>query len=131
MEHALPYICAALAAFLTTLVLTPLAKRVARALDAVDYPSKRRINTVPIPRLGGTAVFAGVGAGYLLMIWGTKALGWPSALIPHPTMTVNYVMLAASFTVIMLTGAVDDVVSLKPAAKLAGQAAAAAATSSR
>ena len=38
----------------------PLVKRLAIKLDAVDYPSKRRINTKPIPRMGGTAVFLGL-----------------------------------------------------------------------
>ena len=57
---ALPYICLAAAAFITTLALTPLAKKIAVRVGAVDYPSKRRINTKPTPRLGGLAVFGGL-----------------------------------------------------------------------
>ncbi len=53
----IPYLCVAAAAFITTFLAVPLVKRLAIKLDAVDYPSKRRINTKPIPRLGGTAVF--------------------------------------------------------------------------
>ena len=51
----IPYLCVAAAAFITTFLAVPLVKRLAIKLDAVDYPSKRRINTKPIPRLGGTA----------------------------------------------------------------------------
>lgn len=56
----IPYLCVATAAFITTFLMVPLVKRLAIKLDAVDYPSKRRINTKPIPRLGGTAVFLGL-----------------------------------------------------------------------
>lgn len=56
----IPYLCVAVAAFITTFLAVPLVKRLAIKLDAVDYPSKRRINTKPIPRMGGTAVFFGL-----------------------------------------------------------------------
>ena len=121
VQFAIPYITVALAAFATTLLLTPLAKRVALRLNAVDYPSKRRINTQPTPRLGGIAVFAGLLVASAVQIYGTLNWGWPSALVPHPRMTVNYPMLGLSFLVIFLIGAVDDVYQLKPKAKLLGQ----------
>ena len=53
----IPYLCVAVAAFITTFLTVPLVKRLAIKLDAVDYPSKRRINTKPIPRMGGLAIF--------------------------------------------------------------------------
>ena len=53
----IPYLCVAVAAFITTFLAVPLVKRLAIKLDAVDYPSKRRINTKPIPRMGGLAIF--------------------------------------------------------------------------
>lgn len=117
----IPYICIAAAALVTTFALTPLAKRLAIRLDAVDYPSRRRINTVPTPRLGGLAVFGGLIAACTVQILGTWYLGWPSALVPHPSMAINYPMLAISFLLIVITGAVDDVISLSPKMKLAGQ----------
>ena len=45
-----------------TIVLTPLARRLAIALDAIDYPSARRVNMQPIPRMGGVAIFGGMVA---------------------------------------------------------------------
>lgn len=121
MDSLFPYICVALVAFVTTFVLVPVVKRIAIKLDAVDYPSKRRINTVPIPRMGGMAVFVGLVAACALQIIGTWYWGWPSALVPHPSLSVNYYLLAGSFVVIFATGVIDDIYSLKPKQKLAGQ----------
>ena len=125
VDFILPYICVAAAAFITTYACVPLARRLAISLDAVDYPSKRRINKTPIPRMGGVAVLAGLIAALIVQLAGTWYLGWPPVLIPHPSMTINYPLLGISFLLIFLTGAVDDVVSLRPRAKLAGQAVAA------
>lgn len=117
----IPYLCVAAAAFITTFLIVPLVKRLAIKLDAVDYPSKRRINTKPIPRLGGTAVFLGLVVACIVQILGTWHLGWPPVLVPHPRLHISYPMLALSFTVIFATGAIDDVFQLKPKQKLAGQ----------
>ena len=121
MEQAVPYICVAAAAPATTLVCTPLAKRLAKRLNAIDYPSKRRINAAPIPRLGGLAIFMGLCAALVVEILGIKLLGWPPVLIPHPSMTINYPLLAVAFLIIVATGAIGDVHSLSPRKKLGGQ----------
>ena len=121
MDVALPYICLIATAFIATFALTPLARRLALRVDAVDYPSKRRINTRPTPRLGGLAVFGGLAAACALQIYGTITWDWPSALLPHPSMSINYPMLAISFLMIVITGATDDMVELSPRVKLAGQ----------
>lgn len=126
MSLSIHFAYLALAAFVVTFACTPLARKLAVKLDAVDYPSSRRINTSPIPRLGGLAVFAGLSAACVLQIVGTLAWGWPSALIPHPSMAINYPLLAGAFLVIVATGAVDDVVQLSPRMKLVGQVVAAA-----
>lgn len=121
MNDAISYICVAATAFAVTFFLTPLAKRLAVRLDAVDYPSKRRINTTPIPRLGGLAVFGGLVAAFVVQLIGTWYLGWPPVLVSHPSMAVNYPMLAFALTLMMLIGAADDIFQLPPRAKLAGQ----------
>ena len=51
-------IAAFVAAALLALVLTPLVRRIALRVDAVDQPDQRRVNLVPIPRGGGVAVAA-------------------------------------------------------------------------
>ncbi|MBS6159382.1 MAG: undecaprenyl/decaprenyl-phosphate alpha-N-acetylglucosaminyl 1-phosphate transferase [Collinsella sp.] len=85
----IPYLCVAAAAFITTFLTVPLVKRLAIKLDAVDYPSKRRINTKPIPRLGGTAVFLGLVVACTVQILGTWYLGWPPVLVPHPRLHIS------------------------------------------
>ena len=126
MQQYLPYICIALAAFVTTYALVPAVRRLAIKLDAVDYPSKRRINTTPIPRMGGVAVLAGLVVAFIVQLLGTWYWGWPPVFVPHPSMSINYPLLGLSFLLVFLTGAVDDVVQLRPKVKLAGQIVAAA-----
>lgn len=121
MENPIPFLCVALAAFLTTYLTVPLAKRLAIRVDAVDYPSKRRINTKPIPRMGGIAVFLGLVVACIVQIMGTWYLGWPPVLVPHPRLQINYPMLALAVAIIFATGAIDDVFQLKPKQKLVGQ----------
>mgnify|MGYP000400478424 CR=1 FL=1 len=117
----MPYIYVAAAAFIATYLCVPLTKRLAHRLGAIDYPSKRRINTKPIPRLGGLAMFVGLCVALIVEIAGIKILGWPPILIPHPSMSISYPILGLSFLVIVITGAVDDVHSLSPRSKLLGQ----------
>ena len=117
----MPYLFVAAAAFLATYLCVPIAKRLAQRWGAIDYPSKRRINTTPIPRLGGLAVFAGLCCALIVEIAGIKLLGWPPILIPHPSMSINYPLLGVAFLIVVATGAVDDVRSLNPKKKLLGQ----------
>ena len=121
MRPFIPYILMAAAAFVVTFVFTPVAKRLAMRLDAVDYPSKRRINTQPTPRLGGTAVFLGIIAAVAVAIYGSAHLGWPPVLVSHPSLAVNYHMLAVAVLLMVATGATDDIVQLSPKTKFAGQ----------
>ena len=121
MEPFLPYIFMAATAFVVTFVCTPAAKRLAIRLDAVDYPSKRRINTQPTPRLGGLAVFLGLFAAIAIAVYGSMHLGWPPVLVSHPSLAVDYRMLAVAVLLMVATGATDDIVQLSPKVKFAGQ----------
>ena len=109
MENSIPFLCVAAAAFITTYLTVPAAKRLAIRLDAVDYPSKRRINTKPIPRMGGIAVFLGLVIACIVQIMGVWYLDWPPVLVPHPRLQLNYPLLAVAVAVIFATGAIDDV----------------------
>lgn len=108
-------------ALVVTLATTPLAKRIAIRLGAIDYPSARRINKEPIPRMGGIAMFLGLAAALIVQYCGTLAFGWPSAFISHPSLNINYWGLAVSVLVVFSVGCVDDVRSLKPWQKMLGQ----------
>ena len=116
------YLIVFLVALVVTMGTTPLARRIAIRLGAIDYPSARRVNKRATPRMGGIAIFFGLMAALVTQYVGTLTLGWPSAFIPHPTLDVNYWGLAVAALVIFMTGAIDDVVGLKAWQKLLGQA---------
>ena len=43
--------------FLCSLVVTPIVEKIARHVKALDYPNARRLNKIPMPTLGGLAIF--------------------------------------------------------------------------
>lgn len=92
-----------------TLLLTPLAARIARRVGAVAIPRERDLHDMPTPRLGGLAILVGV----LLA----------GALFLPNTEEVRGILLGAA--VITAIGALDDVFDLAAPIKLAGQFAAA------
>ncbi len=63
-------------AIAVTIALTPIAKRIAFATDAIDYPDNRRVNTRPTPRMGGVAIFGGMVASCLVIEIGVMLFGW-------------------------------------------------------
>lgn len=125
VEWLIPFVCLFATALVVTLVVTPLAGKLAWRVGAVDKPNRRRINTHTIPRMGGIAIFCALALCVAVQYFGTTLLGWPTVLLPLRTMTVSYPLLAVSFLIIFLTGVIDDVRQLRPLAKLAGQALAA------
>lgn len=111
-----------LVALLATLLATPLAKCIAQHLGAIDKPDKRRINKVPIPRMGGIGIALGLVAAVAVQVAGTKLLGWPTVFVPHMQLQgVDYKLLTVAVVIVFLTGAIDDVRNLKPRQKLLGQ----------
>ncbi len=120
------YLCLFAAALLASVLMTPVAARVARRFDAIDYPDRRRINRSPIPRMGGIAIFSGILAMLLARYLGSRYLGWLMVFVPSPHLRdVDYPLLGLAFVIIFLTGLVDDCCSLSPRQKLFGQVAAA------
>lgn len=111
-----------LVALLATLLATPLAKCIAQHLGAIDKPNERRINKVPIPRMGGIGIALGLVAAVAVQVAGTKLLGWPTVFVPHMQLQgVDYKLLTVAVVIVFLTGAIDDVRNLKPRQKLLGQ----------
>lgn len=111
-----------LVALLATLLATPLAKCIAQHLGAIDKPDERRINKVPIPRMGGIGIALGLVAAVAVQVAGTKLLGWPTVFVPHMQLQgVDYKLLSVAVVIVFLTGAIDDVRNLKPRQKLLGQ----------
>ncbi|MHC4427492.1 MAG: glycosyltransferase family 4 protein [Planctomycetota bacterium] len=108
-----------LAAFLVTLLVTPLVRWWAEAADVTDRPDPRKAHLHPVPNIGGVAVFLGllvaVAISYVYM-------DGVAARYHQVPMAVVLGMAA-----IMFTGLADDVWGLGPRLKIAGQLVAAAA----
>ncbi|WP_127581173.1 glycosyltransferase family 4 protein [Paenibacillus koleovorans] len=98
------------AACLLALCMTPLVKRFAFFVGAVDKPNQRKVHTRIMPRLGGLAIFiAFVGAFFVIA----------------PTIDDYNVKVASALliggAIIVLIGALDDRFDLSPRVKLAAE----------
>jgi UDP-GlcNAc:undecaprenyl-phosphate GlcNAc-1-phosphate transferase len=109
MTTGLDALAAGGAAAAVTTALTPITMRIARRVGAIDQPRERGLAETPTPRLGGLAICAGVLVG--MLVWlpfrdEFKAVLWAAL-------------------VILVVGALDDIIDLPPVLKLVGQVAAA------
>lgn len=110
-----------LIAFAVTYFCVPLARRLALRLGAIDYPSKRRVNKRPTPRMGGVAMAAGIAAALLVELLGEALFGWYGFYLHGSDRTVNHAGVMAGLLIVVVVGALDDVYSLKPGVKFGGQ----------
>ena len=85
-----------LVTFVTSLLLTMVVKKIAVHVNAMDIPNERKVHKVPIPRLGGLAVYMAFLLGYMLYA---------------PVTTQMISILIGSF-IIILTGIIDDINSV-------------------
>jgi UDP-GlcNAc:undecaprenyl-phosphate/decaprenyl-phosphate GlcNAc-1-phosphate transferase len=104
------YVYTFLAAIIVTFAVTPLVKKLAIKIGAVDRPNARKVHHGVIPRLGGLAIYAGFVVSILL------------------TVGLSYEMIGVltGATIIVIIGVLDDIVSLPAKVKLLGQIFAAA-----
>ena len=114
--------CVFLSAGLGSALITPAVRQLAWKLGVVDKPSARRVNKKPIPRMGGVAIFFGLAVAMLVRYGVEAILGHAEiTLATRYYLNVNFWIVGAAFAVIFLTGLLDDIFSLKPIQKLAGQ----------
>lgn len=108
-------------AIAVTIALIPLAKKLAIKLNAIDYPSARRVNMLPIPRLGGVAMFGGLIAAIVLILLGAEYWGWINPFHLTDEDSINYFGVALGVLMMFLVGFIDDLKDLPPKKKLVGQ----------
>jgi UDP-GlcNAc:undecaprenyl-phosphate GlcNAc-1-phosphate transferase len=99
-----------IAACLMALLLTPLVKKFAFWVGAVDAPNHRKVHTRIMPRLGGLAIFLAFVGAYFVVSPALDAVNSNAA----------FGLLIGGF-VIVVTGALDDRFQLSPKWKLLGQ----------
>src|SRR5438093_4206263 len=107
----------ALCSWICALGLTPLIRDIFLKLGLVDHPTGgRKIHSGPIPRAGGVSIVASMA----LSIGLTAALGVWEPFLYNPAIQF-LIRLLPAVAVIFVVGLLDDIVTLKPWQKLAGQ----------
>jgi UDP-GlcNAc:undecaprenyl-phosphate/decaprenyl-phosphate GlcNAc-1-phosphate transferase len=113
------YVLTLLVAAAVTYLLTPLVRRLAIRAGAMFEPRERDIHRVPVPRMGGLAMYAGLAVGLLV-----------AEQIPQlraqfgSTGMVSGLLLAGGLLVVI--GVIDDKWGMSALTKAAGQIAAGA-----
>ena len=95
------------ATMIISAVLTPFVRRIAFKIGAVDKPTKRRVNKVPMPTMGGLAIFLAFNFTLFFIL---------RDQIPSQQL---YGMTIGE-SIIILTGIIDDIFELKPRQKMFG-----------
>ncbi|MFC4558018.1 glycosyltransferase family 4 protein [Virgibacillus kekensis] len=91
--------------FLTAVILTPLVKKLAHKVGAVDKPNERKVHTRIMPRIGGLSVYLS------FTLW---------LVVFQPDSLILWTVVAGG-TLIMIVGFLDDLWELPAWAKLIGQ----------
>ncbi len=94
-----------LISLIITYLFTPVVKRFALAIGAIDVPGKRRINSRPVPTIGGLAIYGGFSLAAVLFLVLDK--------------TLMGIMVGGTF--ILILGLIDDLYEISPLLKLLGQ----------
>lgn len=92
-------------AFFIVILGTPLVKRLAIKINALDRPDSRKVHNGIMPRLGGLAIF----------------FGFFAVVILTQDLTREIIGLLLGGAVIVLVGVLDDTRGLPPRIKLLGQ----------
>lgn len=115
-------ITAFVVAMLVTACLTPLVRRFALVVGAIDEPSARRVHQRRVPRMGGIAIVL----GFFLPLLTLVALRTQSGLVLLSATRITWGILGGT-ALIVAAGLLDDLKGIGAKSKLAIQSAAAAA----
>ena len=99
-----------LVTFLTSLVLVPIVKKIALHVGAMDMPNKRKVHKVPMPRLGGLAIYFSFLLGYIL----------------YGEINTQMISILISSFLLVIVGIFDDIKPVRARYKLVVQIIAAA-----
>ena len=103
-------------AFVASIVLTPLVKRFAYRVGAVDRPNYRKVHARIMPRLGGLAIFGSFLIGYFIL----RPVDPISNAVEPAFIPITTAIIIGAF-IIIITGVFDDMLEITAKAKLLGQ----------
>ncbi len=112
------YVVLFLIAFFASWALSPVIRRAAFRIGAVDFPGERKIHTAPIPRIGGAVIAFSIAA--------TVTAAWGLGHINSSWMTLDLTYwwpILAGGSIVFLGGAFDDIKPLPARGKFVIQAA--------
>lgn len=112
------YVFVFLVALVSTYLLVPLARTVAIRVGAFTEVRERDVHVVPIPRMGGVAMFLGYAVATLV--------AWRMPFLRQVFESGELVGILIGAGVVCLVGAIDDMRELDALTKLGGQLVAAA-----
>ena len=112
-------IAAFLVAALIAFALTPLVRRIALRVDAVDKPDQRRVNVIPIPRGGGVAVAASFIAVVLAFTWLNDTFDF--VVVPTTVDGPTLIALLLGGALAAVFGVLDDYFDLRARWQFAAQ----------
>ena len=95
------------ATMILSAILTPFIRLLAFKVGAVDNPNARRVNKVPMPTMGGLAIFLAFNVTNFLLL-----------RKQYPIEQLWALLLAEC--IILVTGIIDDIYELKPRQKIYG-----------
>lgn len=88
--------------FLTSVILVPISKRIAKHINALDYPNERKIHKRIMPRLGGLAIYGAFLVGYIF----------------YGSHTPQMLSILIGGFIIVVMGMIDDINPIKARYKL-------------
>ena len=105
--------------FMTSFVCVPMTIKLAKKVGAIDYPSERRVNVKPIPRIGGIAVIIGFLVAVVFLITTMAIQG--DLNLEEENMKMKLVGFLLGAIVLSSAALFDDIKNLKPWMKFLAQ----------
>lgn len=109
-----PFLIVFAVAAVVSYIVTPLVRRLAVQVGAVDIPDDRKVHSEPTPRLGGLAMYAAfvVAIGVAYMLPDFRELFRESS---------EPLGILGAATALIIVGVIDDIRGMSAPTKLAGQ----------
>ncbi len=114
------YLTAFALSFIVSFSATPIARKVAFKLSAIDVPGERKMHTKPIALMGGLAIVVGFLSAIIFDLAGSL-FGSPGLVVWDKT----FIGALLGLLIILIMGMLDDIYTLKPQIKMIFQTAAA------